>query len=281
MAAGGSGELTNDNRKLVKEFAMAACQERAGNNNRDSALVLKVEVAHSNTKEFARWQQQRLDYTFRPAAPTPPQKNASTPLALQNAYAMPHSADPSALIAMMANAMGVRMGEASKLFVSAATKQTEVTIQQKVELGKGKQYSGVEVAWITGWACVEEINDVLRIWGKFMETKNVQLHHAQFSTGMLNVETFKKGLATYTALNYMLLGEQCDFYQSLLAVRQTMDTQAGEQLRGFFWPSVLTQYTWAVMDDTRSPPPTKVDDRGMDEAGTQGISEVFSDGDLA
>ena len=38
---------------------------------------------------------------------------------------------------------------------AAATKQTETAIQHKVELGIGKQYTSIEVAWIMGWSGVD------------------------------------------------------------------------------------------------------------------------------
>ena len=46
MAAGSNGAFTNNDIKLVPEFAMAACQEGAGTSNKDSTLVLKVGVVH-------------------------------------------------------------------------------------------------------------------------------------------------------------------------------------------------------------------------------------------
>ena len=61
-------------------------------------------------------------------------------------------ADPAALMAMVASAMGVKMAEALKPLAAAATKQTETAIQHKVELGKGKQYTSIDVAWIMEWS---------------------------------------------------------------------------------------------------------------------------------
>ena len=62
---------------------------------------------------------------------------------------------PAALMAMVASVMGTKMVEALKPLVAAATKQTETAIQHKVELGIGKQYTSIEVAWIMGWSGVD------------------------------------------------------------------------------------------------------------------------------
>ena len=59
--------------------------------------------------------------------------------------------------------MGAKMVEALRPLAATTTNQTETTIQHKVELGKGKQYTETEVAWIMGWAGVDEMRQVTQI----------------------------------------------------------------------------------------------------------------------
>ena len=68
LATESDGGLTSNNIKLIKEFAMAACQVGTGGANKDSMLVLKVGLAHSNTEEIAWWCHQRLEYILGPVA---------------------------------------------------------------------------------------------------------------------------------------------------------------------------------------------------------------------
>ena len=91
--------------------------------------MLKCGFAHSNSDDFARWQQQLLDWSLGPATATQPQA-----VSMHHAPAQQQvpPADPVALIAMVASAMGVKMAEALKPLAAAATKQTETAIQHNV-----------------------------------------------------------------------------------------------------------------------------------------------------
>ena len=65
------------------------------------------------------------------------------------------------------------------------------------------------------------------------------------------MESFKKCVSTYIAFNFALFGKECELYQNLVAVCQLLETRAVEQLQDYYEPTVLTQYTWVILNDAR------------------------------
>ncbi len=57
---------------------------------------------------------------------------------------------------------------------------------------------------------------------------------------------------TFCAFLWALFGEQCEYYQSLMDVRDTLLLQEVSYMRDHFTPDICRRITWAVIDDGRA-----------------------------